>query len=95
MAASRQRRHLLESGTTVDAARRHRPAAARANGATDLGVVNAVVETLKAMLLEQAATRREREAQVVKLQERVDSQEAALAWRAAEVEHLKLLIAKL
>ncbi len=47
------------------------------------------------MLLEQAATRREREAQVVKLQERVDSQEAALAWRAAEVEHLKLLIANL
>jgi len=47
------------------------------------------------MLLEQAATRREREAQVVKLQERVDSQKAALAWRAAEVEHLKLLIANL
>ena len=53
------------------------------------------VETLKAMLLEQAATLREREAQVVKLQERVDSQEAALASRAAEIEHLKLLIAKL
>lgn len=53
------------------------------------------VETLKAMLIEQAAALREREAQVVKLQERVDSQEAALASRAAEIEHLKLLIAKL
>lgn len=53
------------------------------------------VETLKAMLLEQAETLRERDAQVVKLQERVDSQEAALASRAAEIEHLKLLIAKL
>ena len=53
------------------------------------------VETLKAMLLEQAATLQERDAQVAKLQERVDSQEAALASRVAEVEHLKLLIAKL
>lgn len=53
------------------------------------------VETLKAMLLEQAATLQERDAQVAKLQERVESQEAALASRAAEVEHLKLLIAKL
>jgi hypothetical protein len=32
---------------------------------------------------------------VLKLQETVDSQQAALASRAAEVEHLKLLIAKL
>lgn len=47
------------------------------------------------MLLEQAAALRERDAQVAKLQQRVDSQEAALASRAAEVEHLKLLIAKL
>ncbi|NUX54846.1 IS66 family transposase [Paraburkholderia youngii] len=53
------------------------------------------VETLKAMLLEQAAALRERDVHVAKLQERVDSQEAALASRAAEVEHLKLLIAKL
>ncbi|PMS36268.1 transposase [Trinickia symbiotica] len=53
------------------------------------------VETLKAMLLEQAAALRERDVQVAKLQERVESQEAALASRAAEVEHLKLLIAKL
>ena len=53
------------------------------------------VETLKAMPLEQTATLRQREAQVAKLQERVDSQEAALASRAAEIEHLKLLIAKL
>ena len=53
------------------------------------------VETLKAMLLEQAATLRERDARVAKLQERVDSQDAALASRAAEIEHLKLLIAKL
>lgn len=53
------------------------------------------VETLKAMLLSQAAALRERDAQVLKLQETVDSQQAALASRAAEVEHLKLLIAKL
>jgi transposase len=53
------------------------------------------VETLKAMLLSQEAALRERQAQVLKLQETVDSQQAALASRAAEVEHLKLLIAKL
>ncbi|BEU25694.1 transposase [Paraburkholderia sp. 22B1P] len=53
------------------------------------------VETLKAMLLSQEAALRERDAQVLKLQETVDSQQAALASRAAEVEHLKLLIAKL
>lgn len=53
------------------------------------------VETLKAMLLSQEAALRERDAQVLKLQEMVDSQQAALASRAAEVEHLKLLIAKL
>ena len=53
------------------------------------------VETLKAMLLSQEAAPRERDAQVLKLQEMVDSQQAALASRAAEVEHLKLLIAKL
>nr|WP_205417475.1 IS66 family transposase [Trinickia diaoshuihuensis] len=47
------------------------------------------------MLLEQAATLQERDAQVAILQERVESQEAALASRAAEVEHLKLLITKL
>ncbi|WP_443193570.1 IS66 family transposase [Mycetohabitans sp. B46] len=45
------------------------------------------------MLLEQAAALRERDAQVAKLQQRVDSQEAALASRAAEIEHLKLLYA--
>jgi transposase len=53
------------------------------------------VETLKAMLLSQEAALRERDAQVLKLQETVDSQQAALASRATEVEHLKLLIAKL
>ncbi|MBB5429530.1 TolA-binding protein [Paraburkholderia sp. JPY158] len=53
------------------------------------------VETLKAMLLSQEAALRERDAQVLKLQETVDSQQAALAARAAEIEHLKLLIAKL
>src|ERR1700754_1408358 len=53
------------------------------------------VETLKAMLLSQEAALRERDAQMLKLQETVDSQQAALASRAAEVEHLKLLIAKL
>ncbi|MEM5317600.1 IS66 family transposase, partial [Paraburkholderia sp. JHI869] len=53
------------------------------------------VETLKAMLLSQEAALRERDAQVLQLQETVDSQQAALASRAAEVEHLKLLIAKL
>ncbi|WP_408969411.1 IS66 family transposase [Paraburkholderia sp. BL6669N2] len=47
------------------------------------------------MLLSQEAALRERDAQVLKLQETVDSQQAALASRAAEVEHLKLLIAKL
>src|ERR1700738_700043 len=46
------------------------------------------IEALKAML-------RERDVQVARLQETVDSQLAALASRAAEVEHLKLLIAKL
>lgn len=46
------------------------------------------IEALKAML-------RERDVQVAHLQETVDSQLAALASRAAEVEHLKLLIAKL
>lgn len=50
---------------------------------------------MKAMLLSQEAALRERDAQVLKLQETVDSQQAALASRAAEVEHLKLLIAKL
>ncbi|MBB5405162.1 hypothetical protein QF000_000230 [Paraburkholderia atlantica] len=53
------------------------------------------VETLKAMLLSQEVALRERDAQVLKLQETVDSQQAALASREAEVEHLKLLIAKL
>ena len=53
------------------------------------------VETLKAMLLSQEAALRERDAQMLKLQETVDSQLAALASRAAEIEHLKLLIAKL
>src|SRR5215469_10007926 len=53
------------------------------------------VETLKAMLLSQEAALRERDAQMLKLQELVDSQQAALASRVAEVEHLKLLIAKL
>nr|WP_321943923.1 IS66 family transposase [Paraburkholderia tropica] len=53
------------------------------------------VETLKAMLLSQEAALRERDAQMIKLQETVDSQQAALASRIAEVEHLKLLIAKL
>ena len=53
------------------------------------------VETLKAMLLSQEAALRERDVQMLKLQETVDSQQAALASRAAEVEHLKLLIAKL
>ena len=47
------------------------------------------------MLLSQEAALRERDAQMLKLQELVDSQLAALASRAAEVEHLKLLIAKL
>jgi transposase len=46
------------------------------------------IEALKAML-------RERDVQVARLQETVDSQLTALASRAAEVEHLKLLIAKL
>ncbi|OTP74123.1 Mobile element protein [Caballeronia sordidicola] len=50
---------------------------------------------MKAMLLSQEAALRERDAQMLKLQETVDSQQAALASRAAEVEHLKLLIAKL
>ncbi|MGF6473159.1 transposase [Paraburkholderia youngii] len=53
------------------------------------------VETLKAMLLSQEVALRERDAQVFKLQETVDSQQAALASSTAEVEHLKLLIAKL
>ncbi|CAB3807414.1 IS66 family transposase ISBcen14 [Paraburkholderia fynbosensis] len=53
------------------------------------------VETLKAILLSQKVTLRERNAQVFRLQQTVDSQQAALASRAAEVEHLKLLIAKL
>ncbi|AFT84787.1 Transposase IS66 [Paraburkholderia phenoliruptrix BR3459a] len=53
------------------------------------------VETLKAMLLSQEEALRERDTQVLKLQETVDSQQAALASRTAEVEHLKLLIAKL
>ncbi|KFX64003.1 transposase [Burkholderia sp. K24] len=53
------------------------------------------VETLKAMLLSQEAALRARDAQVLALQETVDSQQAALVSRAAEVEHLKLLIAKL
>jgi transposase len=53
------------------------------------------VETLKAMLLSQEAALRERDTLVLKLQETVDSQQAALASRTAEVEHLKLLIAKL
>jgi transposase len=52
------------------------------------------VETLKAMLLSQEAALRERDAQVLRLQETVDSQQAALASRTAEVEHLKLLLAK-
>jgi hypothetical protein len=46
------------------------------------------VETLKAMLLSQEAALCERDAQMLKLQETVDSQQAALASRAAEVEHL-------
>ncbi|BBQ02415.1 transposase (plasmid) [Burkholderia sp. SFA1] len=53
------------------------------------------VQTLKAMLLSQEAALRERDAQMLKLQETVNSQQVALASRAAEVEHLKLLIAKL
>jgi transposase len=47
------------------------------------------------MLASQEAALRERDAQMLKLQETVDSQQAALASRAVEVEHLKLLIAKL
>nr|WP_132455728.1 hypothetical protein [Paraburkholderia sp. BL8N3] len=39
------------------------------------------VETLKAMLLSQEAALRERDAQMLKLQETVDSQQAALASR--------------
>ena len=50
---------------------------------------------MKAMLLSQEEALRERDTQVLKLQETVDSQQAALASRAAEVEHLKLLIARL
>jgi hypothetical protein len=53
------------------------------------------IEALKAMLLAQEALLCERNAQVATLQETVDSQKAALASRAAEVEHLKLLNAKL
>src|SRR6478752_5373178 len=53
------------------------------------------VQTLKAMLLSREAALRERDAQMLKLQETVNSQQVALASRAAEVEHLKLLIAKL
>ena len=47
------------------------------------------------MLLSQEAALRECDAQMLKLQETVDSQQAAFASRAAEVEHRKLLIAKL
>jgi len=53
------------------------------------------VETLKAMLLSQEAAMRERNAQMLKLQETVDSKQAALASRSAGVEHLRLLIARL
>ncbi|WP_408295647.1 IS66 family transposase [Paraburkholderia sp. RL17-373-BIF-A] len=53
------------------------------------------VDTPKAMLLSREAALRERDAQGLKLQETVDSQQGALASRTDEVEHLKLLIAKL
>lgn len=53
------------------------------------------IETLKAMLREREARLDERDVQVTHLQETVESQKAALASRAAEVEHLNLLIAKL
>jgi transposase len=53
------------------------------------------IETLKAMLRERDARLYERDAQLAHLQETVDSQKTALASRAAEVEHLNLLIAKL
>jgi hypothetical protein len=47
------------------------------------------------MLLSREAALHERDAQMRKLQETIDSQQAALASRTAEVEHLKLLIARL
>jgi transposase len=53
------------------------------------------VETLKAMLLSPETSLPERDAQMLRLQEPIDSQHAASAWPAEENEHLKLLIAEL
>ncbi|WP_443193580.1 hypothetical protein [Mycetohabitans sp. B46] len=44
------------------------------------------IEALKAMLLEQEAALRERDTRVIKLQEMIDLQQAALASSAAAVE---------